>query len=273
MKESEEYNMKLGIISYGYDRESLQKVKDLQLDFVEFCVNIDKENKYQDFFNKADETIAICDELGIFVGSVGRWGANKINPDGTHNEAEFIADTTLIQAAAKVRCPVYVCNCNYAEDISLYENYTAAIKYLQRLIEFAKQYNIKIATSNCRWNGYVVSDPAWSVIHGHLPELYIKYDPSHSIYAKGDNYLSEMKKWGKRFAHVHIKGSLMIDGERFDDPPAGLDMTDWNAFMGTLYAVGYDGTLSIEPHSSVWSGELGERGVRQTINMIRRHMV
>lgn len=265
--------MKLGIISYGFEREHIQKVKDLELDFVEFCINADAENRYQEFFDKADSILEICNELGIFVGSVGRWGANKINTDGTHNEAEYLADTTLIKAASKVKCPVYVCNCNYVDEISLYDNYTAAIKYFARLIEFAKDYGIKIATNNCRWNNYVTSDPAWSVIHGHLPELYIKFDPSHSIYAQGKNYLSEMKTWGKRFAHIHIKGSLLIDGERFDDPPAGLDMTDWNAFMGTLYAVGYDGTLSIEPHSSIWQGELGERGVKQTIAMIRRHIV
>lgn len=265
--------MKIGIISYGFEREHLQHVKDLELDFVEFCVNADKDNRFQEFFDKADSIKSICNELGLFVGSVGRWGADKINKDGSHNENEYLADTTLIKAAAKVNCPVYVCNCNYVEELTLYENYTAAIKYFARLIEFAKGFDIKIATSNCRWNSYVVSDPAWSVIHGQLPDLYIKYDPSHSIYAKGTNYLTEMKKWGHRFAHVHIKGSLMIDGERLDDPPAGLDMTDWNSFMGTLYAVGYDGTLSIEPHSAIWQGELGERGVKQTINMLRRHIV
>lgn len=76
------------------------------------------------------------------------------------------------------------------------------------------------------------------MIHGHLKDLWIKYDPSHSRYAKGADYLSEMKKWGDRFAHVHIKGSMLIDGERFDDPPAGMDQTDWGAFMAVLYAKG-----------------------------------
>ena len=82
-----------------------------------------------------------------------------------------------------------------------------------------------------------------------------------------------MKKWGKRFAHVHIKGSLQIDGERFDDPPAGLDGTNWGAFMAVLYANGYDGTLSIEPHSDIWrEGALGDAGVDYTIKLIRSLM-
>ena len=163
--------------------------------------------------------------LGLSTVSVGRWGGDKINPDGSVHQEELHADQTLIQAAAKLGCPVYVTGCNYAEGLSLYENYSAAIGYFQALIDFAKPYGIKIATYNCRWNNYVHSDPAWEVIHGHLPELYIKYDPSHCRYAMGADYLSEMKKWGKRFAHVHIKGSLIIDGERFDDPPGWMTPT------------------------------------------------
>ena len=58
-----------------------------------------------------------------------------------------------------------------------------------------------------------------------------------------------------------------------DDPPAGLDMINWNALMGMLYAVGYDGNLSIEPHSAVWQGELGEKGVDYTIRYIRERML
>ncbi len=159
------------------------------------------------------------------------------------------------------------------DELSLYENYSATIRYFEKLIALGKEYGVKIATVNCRWNNYVHSDPAWSVIHGYLKDLYIKFDSSHSMYAKGTNYLSEMVKWGDRFAHVHIKGCLMVDGERVDDPPAGLDMTDWNAFMGALYAVGYDGTLSIEPHSSIWKGEMGKRGIEHTIKMMKNLIV
>ncbi len=265
--------MKLGIISYRFERESFEKVKAQGLDFVEFCVNCDQENRFQEFYDKSEGIRRDLDELGLSTGSVGRWGGDKINPDGSVHQEELHADQTLIQAAAKLGCPVYVTGCNYVEGLSLYENYSAAIGYFQALIDFAKPYGIKIATYNCRWNNYVHSDPAWEVIHGHLPELYIKYDPSHCRYAMGADYLSEMKKWGKRFAHVHIKGSLIIDGERFDDPPAGLDDTNWGAFMAALYASDYDGNLSIEPHSAIWKeGELGDAGVSYTIEMMRKLM-
>lgn len=266
--------MKLGIISYDYGKESFEKIKSQGLDFAEFCVNFEEDNKdrHEIFSKQAQRIKADLSSLSLTTGSVGRWGGYKINKDGTVNPYELDADTKLIKAASVLECPVYVTGCNYVEELSLIENYKAAIGYFEKLIATGKEHGIKIATCNCRWNNYIVSDSAWNIVHGHLKDLYIKFDPSHCVYAGGD-YLSEMKKWGHRFAHVHIKGSLVIDGERFDDPPAGLDQTNWGAFMSVLYATGYDGTLSIEPHSATWKGDLGDKGVKYTINMMRSLML
>ena len=72
---------------------------------------------------------------------------------------------------------------------------------------------------------------------------------------------------------MHIKGSNIADGRYIDDPPAGIDALDWRRIFSILYARGYDGTLSIEPHSAIWQGELGERGVLFTIDYIRQYML
>ena len=48
-----------------------------------------------------------------------------------------------------------------------------------------------------------------------------------------------------------------------------MDQTNWGAFLAILYAKGYDGNLSIEPHSSHWWGELGEKGIDYTIKYFR----
>ncbi|MGB4471994.1 MAG: sugar phosphate isomerase/epimerase, partial [Limnochordia bacterium] len=110
---------------------------------------------------------------------------------------------------------------------------------------------------------------SWELVLGHLPEVGIKYDPSHCVYDGGD-YLQETRDWGKRFYHIHLKGSLQIDGQRYDDPPAGMDQTNWGAFMAVLYAQGYSGGLSIEPHSPTWEGELLERGLDYTVKYFKR---
>nr|WP_300830716.1 hypothetical protein [uncultured Acetatifactor sp.] len=61
-----------------------------------------------------------------------------------------------------------------------------------------------------------------------------------------------------------------MNGKRFDDPPAGMDMINWGAFLSILYAKGYQEGLSIEPHSDNWKGELGDKGVDYTIDFIQK---
>ncbi|WP_274362846.1 sugar phosphate isomerase/epimerase family protein [Paenibacillus thermotolerans] len=260
--------MKLGIIA-SPKAESFEYAKRLGLEFVEFCINIGNDAK--EFKGLAAELKEASIRTGVGVGSIGRWGPGRIAKDGSIIEEELQAAYALIDASSELGCPVFVSGCNYVEERSYYENITSAIEFFSKLIEYGKGKGVRIATYNCHWNNFIVNDTAWNLIHGHLPELGIKYDPSHARYA-GQDYLKEMKDWGSRFLHVHIKGSVIIDGERFDDPPAGLDQTDWGTFMAILYGVGYQGGLSIEPHSNVWTGELGDKGVEFTVKYMNRFL-
>ena len=45
----------------------------------------------------------------------------------------------------------------------------------------------------------------------------------------------------------------------------------WTRQIG--YAKGYEGGLSIEPHSANWHGELGERGIDYTVRYFRELML
>ena len=47
--------MKLGIISYSFEREAFEKIQQQGLDFVEFCVNADAANRYAEFGERAPE--------------------------------------------------------------------------------------------------------------------------------------------------------------------------------------------------------------------------
>ena len=139
-------------------------------------------------------------------------------------------------------------------------------------------------------------DPSHSFVHG----------------GEKGRYLEEAMEWGGSFGYVHIKGviqrgnsdepqhwedyrrrmehpelSSVLDDPvdltkngpfnyyptGYDNPPAGLDAINWRAFFAALYQHGYDGDLSIEPHSSTWRGELGEKGVKYTVKYIRDLML
>ena len=259
--------MKLGIIGW-FDEVSFQLAANQNLEFMELCVN----DAAEAFLTMLEQTKLYSEQYDLPIASLGRWGADKIDASGCIIESELALEYQLIEAAAYLECPIYVTGCNFIETLSYFENVKAAITYFEKLIEYGKLYNVKIATYNCRWNNFVHSDMAWELIHGYLKDLGIKYDTSHCIYAGGD-YLSETKKWGHRFVHVHIKGALVVDNTRYDDPPAGLDQTDWRSFMALLYSVGYDAGLSIEPHSAIWRGELGDRGTAYTIRYMRELII
>lgn len=258
--------MKLGMITWTGE-EDFRKAKERGLEFVELDVN----NRAEEFLAHLEDIKSLSESLQMPVGAVGRWGSDRILAEGI-NEEELALEKRLIEAAGALKCGVYITGCNYVESLSYFENCKWAIAYFGQLISFGKEFGVRIATYNCRWNNFVHSDMAWTVIHGYLKDLYIKYDTSHCIYAGGD-YLKETRDWGDRFAHVHLKGALEVDGSRYDDPPAGMDQTNWGAFLAVLYAKGYDGNLSIEPHSENWRGELGEKGIDYTIRYMKSLML
>lgn len=254
--------MELGMISWIRE-EDFQHVKDKGLSFVELDVN----DRAEEFLNALEDVKTYSARYNLPVGAVGRWGSDRIDAKGIREE-ELALEYRLIDATAELGCSVYITGCNYVDEISYYENCRYAIAYFERLIAYGKDKGVRICTYNCRWNNFVCTPMAYTLIHGYLKELYIKYDPSHCIYDGGD-YLKEARDWGSRFIHVHLKGSLVVGGERYDDPPAGLDQTNWPAFLAILYAQGYSGRLSIEPHSANWKGELGEKGLDYTIRYFR----
>lgn len=258
--------MKLGIIA-SPQASSFRKAADQGLEFLEFCINVSSD--VDAFLADLPKLKEASRSTGVAVGSIGRWGTDRIGKEGELIDEELRRSYQLIDAASELDCPNFVCGCNYVEELSYYANCTSAIAYFGKLIEYGKPRGVTISAYNCHWNNFVDNAQAWTVIHGHLPELGIKYDPSHSRYG-GRDYLKELTEWGERFRHVHIKGSVIIDGKRFDDPPAGLDQTDWGTFMAVLYAKQYEGGLSIEPHSRTWSGELGDKGVAFTIGYMRK---
>lgn len=264
--------MKLGIIKSDCSEETFKYVKGKGLDFIEVCLNYANESK--DFLARTKEIKKLIDKYDLPVLSIGRWNGDggPLDEKGRIKPAYLSEAKKVIQACSKLGCPVYHCGCNRVEGISLFRNYEAAIGWFRAIIEIAKPYGIKVSSYNCHWNSFVDNMQAWEIIHGELPELGIKFDPTHSIRG-GRDYMAELRSWGKRVTHVHIKGALEVNGEYIDNPPAGLDQINWRAFFAMLYKSGYDGTLSIEPHSATWQGDLGERGIDLTIRYIRSLMV
>ncbi|MBQ3066267.1 MAG: sugar phosphate isomerase/epimerase [Clostridia bacterium] len=263
--------MKLGMINNYPTKESLEYVKGLGLSFIEICNNDNDESV--NFHKNVAKYAADCKEAGLSFGSIGRWNS-EMNVGGKINEAEFEIVATNLRDAIEYNCPTFVCGCNYDDSISLFKNYSAAIEIFGRLLDIAKGSNTKVATYNCDWNNFVNNMDVWKVTHTELPDLMIKFDASHSYHA-GRDYLREVSDWGDRFAHIHIKGAVNTNGRFVDDPPAGMDDLKWPSIFAALYSRGYDGCLSLEPHSDAWAfdTERGKAGVRFTVDYIKNYIM
>lgn len=261
--------MQLGIINL-VEESSFKKAADKGLDFVEFCINGGSD--VDEFIKLLPEIQGWIEKYSVNVGSIGRWKVDILDQTGEIEAKELDTASKLIDAAAILKCRNYVCGCNYVDALTYFKNISRAISFFEKLLDIGKSKNVDISTYNCRKTNFVYNPAAWKLIHGKLKDLGIKYDPSHAIYDGGD-YLGEAAEWAHRFYHVHLKGSLAVNGQRLDDPPAGLDQTDWKTFIAILYAKGYDRGLSIEPHSSVWKDELKEKGLDYTISYMRKLML
>ena len=261
--------MKLGIIS-GPDEQGFQYVRSFGLDTTEFCINVGHDAKA--VAAQAEELKGYCGQYGVGVASIGRWGTKRVTAEG-FNQEEYEQDLALIDLAGHLSCPNFVCGCNPVEGMPFEENARLAIDYFKALVKYARPKGVNILVYNCDWNNIIYDQRGWDLVLPQAPGLGIKYDTSHCINRDGD-YLWEMMEYGHHIGHFHIKGTVRVRGENIPDPPAGLDGIPWGAVMAILYTHGYEGALSLEPHSHVWShGPKGDWGVRFTIDMIRRYIM
>ncbi|MGI6772069.1 MAG: sugar phosphate isomerase/epimerase [Clostridiales bacterium] len=260
--------MTLGIIT-SWSEEGFKYVADLGLKAAEFCYNVGLDSN--ELKALVPDLKKWSEKYDVKVMSIGRWGSFKFDEEtGEMIEEEVQHNLNLIDVCGELGCPVFNTGINYVESKSFYENCNNAIAYLKRLADYGRDKNVKIAVYNCDWKNFVRDPETWKIVLGALPEVGIKYDPSHCINCGSADYLGEIAEWGKRIFHFHIKGTLNYCGKHLDDPPAGLDMVQWRPIMGLLYKHGYDGMLSIEPHSRTWCGKLGDWGVKLTIDYISK---
>ncbi len=261
--------LNLGMIN-GWSEKDFQFLAKKGLHYVEFCVNYYEDAKL--FASKVPEILEYCEKYDVKVGSVGRWGEQIQNQDGTLNEELFQNHLTVIEAAGKLGCPVYNCGVNYCDKKSYVENCAFAIDALRKLYDFGQKHGVRVGVYNCSWFNFVYEPKAWQVIIPAVPGLGIKYDISHAR-GRGSDYMVEIRDWAKYFQHVHLKGCLYIDGKHYDDAPMGLDQVNWGAFFTMLYTQNYRGMVSLEPHSGYWQGPLGEWGLDYSINYARQFIM
>ncbi|WP_324717226.1 sugar phosphate isomerase/epimerase family protein [Carboxydochorda subterranea] len=225
---------------------------------VEYNVN----DETIDGFLAKEETISRYEqEYGVAFSAIGRFGRDRISDDPAVRNREEASAIALMEWCARHRVPTFVCGAGPAAGRSMEECARRAVDVFGRLVEVGRRLGVRVAVYNCDWGNCVDRPSMWEKVHGALPGLGIKYDPSHAIYG-GRDYLAEAAAWGHRFVHFHAKDSLPVGGKRFTDPPAGMGVTAWGPLLALLYHHGYWGDIIIEPHAEPWVRTLRYPGIR-----------
>jgi len=182
---------------------------------------------------------------------------------------DFEQSKDYIEFSASLGCPVLV---GHPAPVS-YEDPEGIRRFVgnwTQIAQYGKKNGVKMAVHSCGL------DPvSWDIMLGNVPDLYLKYDPSFTVYA-GRSYVEDLVKYGKKVVHVHIKDALCTGrstdfGEtgllKHRYTPAGMGDIKWGQIMNMLYESDYQGDFAIETHSEFWGNNF-----EKDIILSKRHI-
>src|SRR3954454_3719566 len=159
------------------------------------------------------------------------------------------------------------------------------------LVASAADHGVRLAIENCpmffswdQWPGganLAYSPAIWRQLFEAIPDesLGLNLDPSHLVWQFIDHERA-VHDFADRIFHVHAKDmeidrdglyehGVMARGMGWQVPRIpGLGEVRWNRFVAALYAIGYDGAISVEHEDRRFEGDL-ER-VRQGFEIAYR---
>jgi sugar phosphate isomerase/epimerase len=250
--------VRLGFIA-RFDEADFQFARDSQFSVVELNCN---EADWRGFLAKRKQLADWLAKYNVKISACGRWGVERTSDDAAVRAEEQKAAESLIDFCAELGVRTFVCGAGSPPTVDIEENFRRAIDAFAHLVGYGKERGVRIAVYNCRWGNFIVQPTSWTLIFEHVPDLGIKYDPSHCVYDGDGHYLGEIAEWAHKFYHFHAKGTLRVNNRRIDDPPAGMDQIDWRSVFALLYKANYDGDIVIEPHSETWGGARYHDGIR-----------
>ena len=177
---------------------------------------------------------------------------------------------------------------------SVKDNLAEVAKVWPDLVRFAGQHGVTIVIENCpmifsadEWPGgknLAYSPAIWRRLFDIVDadNFGLNLDPSHLVWQFID-YERAVREFGSRIHHVHAKDmeidrnglfehGVMSTGVGWQIPRLpGLGEIRWDRFIAALYAVGYEGAISIEHEDRSFEGteDLVKRGFLLARDVLR----
>jgi sugar phosphate isomerase/epimerase len=232
----------------------------------------------------ADQVRAMMTEHGLEISALAYY-PNNLHPDEEHREQVNRHLRAVIDAAHRLGVPVVTTFVGNDKDRPLPDNLRRFREIWPALVDHAGARGVKLAIENCpmifsydEWpsgNNLAWSPAIWEQMFTAIPDEHfgLNLDPSHLVWLMID-YERAVYDFGHRILHAHAKDlEIRADGlYRHGTFSAGigwqvprlpgLGQVDWSRFIGALYAVGYDGVVSVEHEDRQFEAtdELVKRG-------------
>lgn len=222
---------------------------------------------------------ACLEDNGLVPSSLAYY-ANNLHPDLLQRRATNEHVLRCIDAAAELGCPTVGTFIGRHPGRSVRENLHDAELVFAPLVEHARGRGVKLVIENCVMEGWHPDGYPGNLAYS--PELwewmfslglYLNFDPSHLLWL-GIEPLAALEPYVDHVAHAQAKDIQLFRAHRDrygffgkalrEDPwdtgwwryrVPGLGEVDWPRIVDTLYAGGFDGTLSVEHEDPVWGGD------------------
>ena len=232
----------------------------------------------------ARELVAGLERRGLSISGLAYY-PNPLDPDPAERERAAAHLTKVIDAAQRLGVPTVGTFVGRDRARSIEDNWTVFDEVWPPLVAHAAQRGVKIAIENCpmifsgdEWpggNNLAFAPAIWREMFRRIPDdsFGLNLDPSHLVWQFIDCERA-IYEFADRIFHTHGKDvevrpdglydwGTMSAGVGWQVPRlCGLGQVDWPRFFAALYAVGYDGVVSIEHEDRRFEGtpELVRRG-------------
>jgi sugar phosphate isomerase/epimerase len=240
-----------------------------------------------------DEVNATLERHGLTISALAYY-PNNLDPDDAVREAAHAHLRKVIEAAAALGVPTVGTFVGNDKSRPMPENLERFAELWPPLVAHAGEHGVQIAIENCpmifsydEWpggNNLAYNPHAWRAMFEAIPDAHfgLNLDPSHLVWQMIDAE-RVVFEFADRILHAHGKDlevrpdglydhGVMSTGIGWQVPRlCGHGQVDWGRFIGALYAVGYDGVVSIEHEDRRFEGdvELVKKGFLVARNTLR----